>query len=78
MKNHSWEDMTVLRGRMRLVTNISITFFKENDVLSIFHLTIFSKKKHNIFQNNHEKKFFGDIKKHELDDKNEYNLLYGI
>ncbi len=44
MRNHLWEDATILRERGRLVKKINITFFVENEVLNIFHSTIFSKK----------------------------------
>ncbi len=44
-KNHLREDMIVLRGRRCLATKINITVFVWNEVLKIFHLTIFSKKK---------------------------------
>ncbi len=57
VKNHLWEDITILRGRGCLATKININFFVRNKVLNIFHITIFSKKKErkNIFQNNREK-----------------------
>ncbi len=48
-------DMAILKGRGRLVTKINVTYFVGNVVLNIFHLTIFSKKKKHIFQNNAEK-----------------------
>ncbi len=44
MKNHLWEDMTILRGRGRLATKININFLVRNEVLNIFYLTIFSRK----------------------------------
>ncbi len=45
------EDIIILRGRRHLATKPNITFFVGNEVLNIFHLTIFSKKKkkNNIF-----------------------------
>ncbi len=46
VENHFWEDMAVLRGRVRLVTKISIILFVGNEVLNIFHQTIFSKKQY--------------------------------
>ncbi len=52
--------MTVLRGGGRLTTKVNITFFVGNEVLNIFHLTIFSQKS-NIFQNNGEKLFLGGM-----------------
>ncbi len=74
-----WE-MTVSRGRDRLTTKINITFFVGNEVLNIFYLTIFLKKKNNIFENN-QKKFFRRRDhfrgKGASDDKNEYNLFHG-
>ncbi len=39
----SW--MFFLRGRTCLVTKININFFVRNEVLNIFHITIFSKNK---------------------------------
>ncbi len=42
---HLWDDVTVLRGGMRLATKINTTFFVGIDVLNIFPLTTFSKKK---------------------------------
>ncbi len=44
-KNHLQEDTTILRGRECLATKINITIFVGNEVLNIFHLTIFSEKK---------------------------------
>ncbi len=35
--------MTVLRRRGHLATKVNIPFFVGNEVLNIFHLTIFSK-----------------------------------
>ncbi len=51
-KTHCFE------GRGHPATKINITFFVGTEVLNIFHLTIFLKK-HNIFQNNRDKKFWG-------------------
>ncbi len=48
--------MTLLMERGRLVTKINIIFLIGNEVLNIFHLTIFSKK--NFSQNNCEKNFW--------------------
>ncbi len=45
VKNHSWKDLNVLKGRGRLATKINITFFVGNEILNVFYLTIFSKKK---------------------------------
>ncbi len=42
--NHLWEDMTILRGRGFQATKININFFVRNELLNIFHITIFSKK----------------------------------
>ncbi len=57
--------MTVLQGGRRLATKINITFFVGNEVFNIFHKTIFFIKqffrKNNIFQNNCEKNFWGDL-----------------
>ncbi len=42
VKNHLWEVVTILRGKGRLATKINITFFVRNEILNIFHLSIFS------------------------------------
>ncbi len=47
--------MTIFSGKGYLVAKININFFITNEILSIFYLTIFSKKKN--FQNNCEKSF---------------------
>ncbi len=47
-------------GRGQLATKINITFFVGFDVLNIFYLTTFSKRKH-IFQNISEKLFLMDV-----------------
>ncbi len=60
-KNCLWEDVTVLRGGGSLARKINITFFVGIDVLNIFHITTFSKKKRNIFQNNNKKLFLGGM-----------------
>ncbi len=44
VKNHLWENVTILRGRGCLVTKININFFVRNKVLNIFQITIFKKK----------------------------------
>ncbi len=49
------------QGRGHLATKINITFFVGIDGLNIFYLTIFSKKKNNIFQNKSEKLFLGGV-----------------
>ncbi len=71
--------MNVLRGRGRLGTKINITFFVGNEVLNIFHSTIFAKK--TIFSKITAKIIFEG---HDLfwgngasDDKNEYKLSRG-
>ncbi len=77
VKNHLWEDMTILRRRGCLATKININFFVRNKVLNIFHVTIFSIK-NNIFQQNiifgRHDHFSGNWV---LDNKNECNLCYG-
>ncbi len=42
-ENHLWEEMIILRGRGCLVVKINTNFFVRNEVLNIFHITIFSK-----------------------------------
>ncbi len=74
MKNHFWEDMTILRGRGRLATKININFLVGNEILNIFRLTIFKKKK-TIFSKITRKKIFrghDHFSRNEAsDDKNE-------
>ncbi len=43
-KNHLWEDMTVLGGRGHLSTKVNITYVVGNEVLNIFHFTVFLTK----------------------------------
>ncbi len=57
-ENHTW-DMTVLKGRRPLVTKIDTTFFVENEVLNMFYLTIFSKKKNSISKITLKNNFWG-------------------
>ncbi len=47
-KTHLWEGMTFLR-RGCLTIKINITFFVDIEILNIYHLTVFSKKKIYIF-----------------------------
>ncbi len=68
-----WE-LTILRGRRRLVMKINITFSVRNEVLNIFYLTIFLKRTifSKITLNNN---FWGHDNfsgKGASDDKNEY------
>ncbi len=59
-KTHLWKNMTVLRGGASAKKNQYNLFFVGIDVLNIFHLTTFSKKKKK-FQNNTEKLFLGGM-----------------
>ncbi len=45
LKKHLSEDVTILRERGLLATKFNVTFFGGNEVLNIFHATIFTKKK---------------------------------
>ncbi len=80
-KKHLWEDISLLRGRGRLVAKINITLFCRKWGFEYFSLKNFFKKK-NTFQNNAEKNFFGEGDDHFAgnrvsNDKNEYDLFYG-
>ncbi len=44
-KQYFSENMIILKGRRQLATKTDINFFIGNEVLNIFHLTIFLKKK---------------------------------
>ncbi len=68
-------------GRRRQAAKINTTLFVGVEVLNIFYLTVFSKKKNNIFQNKSKKLFSGGMisfyGKGASDYKNEYNLFFG-
>ncbi len=82
-KNQFVEGQDHSEGRGRLVTKINIIFFVGIDVLNIFHLITFSKKK-TIFSKITAKNYFWgalpllrEWGRGASDDKNEHNLFWG-
>ncbi len=69
------------KERECLATKINVNFFVRDEVLNIFHVTIFFKKKKKKNSKIIEKNCFWGYDHFSwngtLDDKNEYNLFYG-